>query len=145
MTTLKHPSRGLKVQAKMVDYLESAYHAVGEMEILISSPELRRNLKLLSMMRLKEAVQTLFQLLKTMLSNDAARQLENRLVNHRQCFTLIWQLAFSAQMVKTRNERNNLLNPSDLVVKEYYRVVRDACGFWGVGSKGCGGILPSCF
>ncbi len=127
----------MQVQAKMVDYLESAYHAVGEMEVLISSAELQKNLKFLSMMRLKEAVQASFQLLKTMLSNDAAWQLEKRFVNHRQCFTLIWQLAFSAQMVKTRNERNNLLDPSDLVVKEYYRVVRDACGFlerWQQGS-----------
>ncbi len=133
---MKQPSRGSKVRAKMVDYLGSAYHAVGEMEILISSPELRKNLKLLSMMRLKDAVQASFQLLKTMLSNDAAWQLENRFVNHRQCFTVIWQLAFSAQMVKTRNERNNLLDPSDLVVKEYYRVVRDACGFLGRWQQG---------
>lgn len=40
---MKQPSRGSKVRAKMVDYLGSAYHAVGEMEILISSPELRKN------------------------------------------------------------------------------------------------------
>ncbi|CAK9198470.1 unnamed protein product [Sphagnum jensenii] len=120
----------------MADLLESAYSGVSEMEILIYSPELRKNLEILSRMRLKVAVQTSFQLLQTMLCNDAAWQLENRYINHRRCFALIWQLAFSAQMVKTRNERNNLLHPSDLVAKEYYRVVSDACDFLGRWQQG---------